>query len=131
VRFTILIILSLTFASIPSRAADAPAAAPIVTTPQALVQEFVTDATAARQKYPRLTPFKVTGVVAGFGVDALKLKSADQPDQLAVDCAFAAADAGKVKRAERGQRFTVVGKLNAYDASRQMVELIGCTIVVE
>lgn len=113
----------------PAGAPAAIPAEPIVTTPQALVKEFVDDAKAAAAKYPRLTPFKITGVVAGFGIDALKLKSEDKDDQLAVDCAFTdPASQAKIKAAKRGDKFTVVGKFNTYDQGSKMVELISCKL---
>ena len=108
--------------------AKAVATEPVVVTAQALVQQFVSDPAAARAKYPRLTPFKVTGVVAGFGIDTLKLKSEDKPDQLAVACTFAESDQATIKKAKRGDPYTVIGKLNTYDAADKVVELISCKV---
>ena len=102
---------------------------PIATTPQALVKEFLDNSAAANAKYPRLTPFKITGVVSGFGIDTLKIKSEDKDDQFPVDCTFAESDQKKIKSAKRGDAMTVTGKLNTFDKSRKCVELIGCKVI--
>jgi hypothetical protein len=113
--------------------AAAPAAAPIpaepfVVTPQALVQQFLDNPAAARTKYPRLTPFKVSGVVSGFGIDTLKIKDEDKPDRYTVTCTFTDSDQAKIKHAKRGDAFTIIGKFNTFDAEDKVVELISCKI---